>query len=277
MPEALRIALAQLNPRLRGTAANLETMRGAVAGNPDADLVVFPELFLGGYTVSGAEDLAVGVDGPALEGIAGVAREHSTALVFGAAERLDGGVANSAFCVDEKGELAAVYRKAQLYGAEKKAFVAGDGLLVVELRGIRTGVMICFDVEFPEVARALARAGAELLVTISANMEPFGNDHAIFASARALENGLPHAYVNQVGPGEDLTFTGGSAVVSADGEILARSSPSEETILRAELPLTTSDTRESYLDELRSPMPDVEIVRHKAGTKDGRSTTRGPA
>lgn len=264
----MSIALAQLNPRLRGTGANLETLRGVVAGNPDADLIVFPELFLGGYTVTGLDELALGADAPELKSIAGVARENSTALVFGAAERLDGGVANSAFCVDGNGDVVAVYRKVQLYGAEKAAFVAGDGLLVVDLCGVKTGVMVCFDVEFPEVARALARAGAGLLVTISANMEPFGNDHAIFASARALENGLPHAYVNQVGPGEALTFTGGSAVVSADGEVMGRAGSSEESVLRAELPLTTSNTRESYLDELRSPIPDVKVVRHQAGERN---------
>ena len=57
------------------------------------------------------------------------------------------------------------------------------------------GPMICFDVEFPEVARTLARRGADVLVTISANMEPLGPDHDTAASARALENGLPHLYV----------------------------------------------------------------------------------
>ena len=102
-----------------------------------------------------------------------------------------------------RGKVSAVYRKVQLYGGdESDAFAAGDELLVVELCGVKIGLMICFDVEFPEVARALARGGAEMLVTISANMEPFGNDHAVFCSARALENGLPHVYVNQVGPWE---------------------------------------------------------------------------
>ncbi len=262
MPETLSVALAQLSPRLRETGANTEILRGVVAGNPDADLVVFPELFLGGYTVDGVDGLAIAADGPELEGILGVAREHSTALIFGVAERVGGGVANSAFCVDENGEVAAVYRKVQLYGEEKRAFVAGDELLVVDLGGVQAGVMICFDVEFPEVARSLARAGAELLVTISANMEPFGNDHAVFASARALENGLPHIYVNQVGAGDrDLVFTGESAVVSADGEVIARASSSEESVLRAELPPMKSDVRESYLDELRSPTPDARVIR----------------
>lgn len=265
MPETLKIVLAQLNPRLRGTEENLERLREVVAANPGVDLIAFPELFLGGYTVDAVEELAVEAGGPELESICALAREHSTALVFGAAERRDGGVANSAFCVDEGGDVAGVYRKIQLFGTEKEAFVAGDGLLLVDLCGIPTGVMICFDVEFPEIARSLARSGAELLVTISANMEPFANDHAVFASARALENGLPHAYVNQVGPGENLIFTGESALVSADGEVLGRAGSSEESVLVVELPLPAkSSTRESYLDELRFSAPEVEIVSSRA-------------
>src|SRR3712207_3983717 len=220
MPETVNMALAQLSPRVRETEANLETMRRIVAEHPEADLVVFPELFLSGYTLTHIDELAIHPNGPELRCAADIAREHSTALIFGVPERISGGVANSAFCVDEQGALVGVYRKVQLYGGEESdTFVAGDELIVAELYGVKMGIMICFDVEFPEVARALARAGAELLVTISANMEPFGNDHAVFVSARALENGLPHAYVNQVGPGErDLTFVGGSTVVSPDGE-----------------------------------------------------------
>src|SRR5918999_3808791 len=141
--------------------------------------------------------------------------------------------------IDAVRRVVAEHRKVQLYGGEESdAFVPGNELLVVELSDTKVGLMICFDVEFPEVARALARAGAELLVTISANMEPFGNDHAVFASARALENGLPHAYVNQVGPGEKgLIFIGGSTIVSPDGEVYEQADPTEETALDARLSL----------------------------------------
>lgn len=260
MAKTVGIALAQLSPRLRETEANVDTVRRVVAEHPEADLAVFPELFLSGYTVTDVDELAVLRDGPELESLADVARENSTALIVGAAQRVGDGVANSAVCVDERGDIVAVYRKVQMYGgAESDAFVAGDELLVVELCGVKAGLMICFDVEFPEVARALARAGAELLVTISANMEPFGNDHAVFASARALENGLTHAYVNQVGPGEKgLIFTGGSMVVSPDGQTLARGDASGETVLctRLSLPMR-SVAREDYLSQLRSPLPGV--------------------
>src|SRR5215204_798623 len=249
MPGVLNIVLAQLSPRLRQTKANIESMGRIVAAHPEADLVVFPELFLSGYTLTDIEGLAVHLDGPELKMIADMARESSTALMFGTPERVSGGIANSAFCVDEQGTIAAVYRKVQLYG-------------------LKMGLMICFDIEFPEVARALARAGAEMLITISANMEPFGNDHAVFLSARALENGLPHAYVNQVGLGEGLTFVGGSAVVSPDGEIYAQAGSSEEEILSVRLLLPAkSNLREDYLSQLRSPMPSVKTVPSGARPK----------
>jgi predicted amidohydrolase len=268
MTKMVRIALAQLSPHLRETEANIDTVRRVVAEHPEADLIVFPELFLSGYTVTDVDELAVRLDDPELESLADVAREHSTALIVGAAERVSDGVANSAVCVGERGNLVAIYRKVQLYGGdESDAFVGGNELLVVELCGTKVGLMICFDVEFPEVARSLAQAGAELLVTISANMEPFGNDHAVFVSARALENGLPHVYVNQVGPLEKLTFVGGSTVVSPDGEIYAQASSSEEEILSVRLLLVKSNLREDYLSQLRSPMPKVKAVPSGARPK----------
>ena len=269
MPRTVNMALAQLSPRLRETGANIEMMRKVVTEHAEADLVVFPELFLSGYTLANVDELAIHLDGKELKSVADIARGSSTALIFGAAERVSGGVANSAVCVDERGTIAAVYRKAQLYGGdESDAFVAGDELIVVEFCGLEIGLMICFDVEFPEVARSLARAGAEILVTISANMEPFGNDHAVFCSARALENGLPHAYVNQVGPVEDLTFTGGSTVVSPDGETHAQPGSSEEEILSVSLILPArSSLREDYLSKLRSPMPSVRNVPFPCETK----------
>jgi predicted amidohydrolase len=268
MPAALTVVLAQLSPRLRQTKANIATIGKIVVEHPSADLIVFPELFLSGYTLSDIDELAVHLDGPELKMVADMARESSTALIFGAPERVSGGITNSAFCVDEQGTIAAVYRKAQLYGGEEsEAFIAGNELLIVELCGLKMGLMICFDIEFPEVARSLARAGAEMLVTISANMEPFGNDHAVFISARALENGLPHVYVNQVGPVEKLTFVGGSTVVSPDGEIYAQASSSEEEILSVRLLLVKSNLREDYLSQLRSPMPSVKMVPSDARTE----------
>jgi predicted amidohydrolase len=191
--------LAQLRPALRNTPRNLETVRKIVTENADVDLAVFPELYLSGYTTSKPEELALDLEGSEIDAIARLARENSTAVILGAPERAPAGIANSAICVDRYGNITGSYRKTHLFGSERDAYVAGNELLIVDLDGVRAGIMICFDVEFPEVARALVKAGANLLVTFSANMDPFGRDHDVFATARALENGVPHLYVNQVG------------------------------------------------------------------------------
>ena len=254
------MVLAQLNPKLRDVEANIETAKEILDRQAGADLAVFPELFLGGYTTNGIDELALDLDGPEVGEMGRLARENDVAVVFGLHERVPGGVANSAVFVDRRGSLTGSYRKTHLFGDERGAFVSGDELLIVGLDGVEIGFMICFDVEFPEVARSLALAGADLLVTVSANMDPFGRDHDVFATARALENGLPHLYVNQVGPGEKFTFAGGTVAVSADGERMVEAGTSEGVI---EVSLDRSarskekpaELKPDYLNEMRGPLP----------------------
>ena len=256
----MNVLLAQLTPNQRDVGANVEMAEEVLAQSASTDLVVFPELFLGGYSTSNVKELALGLEGPEVGEMARLARQNGTALLFGLHERVSGGVANSAVCLDQRGNLVGSYRKTHLFGAERGSFVAGDELLIVDLEGIETGLMICFDMEFPEVARTLATAGADLLVTISANMDPFGRDHNVFATARALENGLAHVYVNQVGEGETFTFAGGSMVVSADGERLTAAGDSEDVVevsldLSAHSGERPEALRPDYLKEARGPLP----------------------
>ncbi len=260
MPGGITVALAQLRPALRDLAKNLRTVMRVLAEHGDADLVVFPELFLSGYTVDAPGELALELDGPELGEVSRAARDASTAVIFGAPERVEEGAANSAICVDRRGEVVGSYRKTHLFGDERGAFVAGDDLLVVDLDGLEVGIMICFDVEFPEVARALALAGADLLVTVSANMDPFGRDHDVFVTARALENGVAHLYVNQVGAGENFTFAGGTMAVSADGDRLTEAG-AEDGVIRLTLnpsarsPERPETLRPNYLKEARGKLP----------------------
>jgi predicted amidohydrolase len=173
----------------------------------------------------------------------------------GAAERTPAGVANSALCIDRTGELAGVYRKTHLFGAETEAYVPGDSLATVALEGRRLGVMICFDMEFPEVARTLAADGADVLVTISANPAPFELDHDLFARTRALENGLPHVYVNRVGEEEGFDFCGGSLALDPDAGVLAEAGREGEHVLSAELGEPgRRDARTRYRELLREEL-----------------------
>lgn len=274
MPGVLTVVPAQLSPQLRQTEANIETMRKVITEHPKADVAVFPELFLSGYTTYRLDELAIDSEGAPIERIAEIAKDNSTAVIFGAPERFGNGYANSAIYIDRNGMLAGIYRKAHLYGAESDAYLPGDELLIVDIEGWKVGLMICFDVEFPEVARVLARAGADLLVTISANMEPFERDHRVFSTARALENGVPHVYVNQVGLGEEFTFTGGTLAVSVDGDLLAEAGSVGEKVVDLELDLPAkSSVRPDYLGQLRSPLPVTITERTTERDSDSQRTT----
>jgi predicted amidohydrolase len=258
--KTLNVLLAQFNPKLRDVGGNIETAEETLAHGAGTDLAIFPELVLAGYTTRDVDELALDLDGPEVGAMARLARESETAVIFGLHERVSDGVANSAICLNRRGNLAGAYRKTHLFGEERGAFVAGDELVIVDIDGIETGFMICFDVEFPEVARALATAGADLLVTISANMDPFGRDHDVFATARALENGLPHLYVNQVRKGETFTFAGGTMAVSADGEQFAAAGASEDVVELSVRPSARNeerpeDLRPDYLKASRGPLP----------------------
>lgn len=93
--------------------------------------------------------------------------------------------------------------------------------LIFSCKGVKVGVLICFDVEFPERVRELATGGVELLVVPTALMEPYDKVTSLLVPARAYENGIFVAYANRVGSEEELTYLGGSCIVGP-GNHLAR-------------------------------------------------------
>lgn len=220
-PASLRVLLAQDAPRVGDVAANVDRVAALLAAHPEADIAVFPELFLTGYAPPVAR--ALGAECAAAVGaIATAAAAVGTAVVVGAVEPVPGGVANVALCVDRDGTVRGTHRKTHPFGAEERdAFRSGDRMTVVRLAGVRVAPLICFEIEFPELARDAARAGAELLTSIAANPDPYGPDHALAARARALDNRIAHAYVNRTGREGTLAFPGGSAAIDAGGRELA--------------------------------------------------------
>jgi predicted amidohydrolase len=230
--DAVRVLLAQLCPVPGDVRANVATVLRLLEAHRQADLAVFPELFLTGYTLPGIDRIALTPDDDAVRALAAAASAAGTAVVLGFAERLAAGrPGNSALCLDRSGRLAGIYRKVHLFGDEAEHFTRGDRYPVVTLCGRRVAPLICYDLEFPEPARAVAAAGAELLVTISANMAPYLPEHQLFAVARAVENRRPHVYVNRVGIESGLTFVGGSCVVQPGGELTAQLGGSEQTLV----------------------------------------------
>lgn len=244
----MRVLLAQMEA---ASDPNTGAADAAELLDEETDLAVFPELHLTGYDPDRAEETALALDSAPLASLREAAARTSTAVVMGFAERREAGVANSLALIDRDGDLTAIYRKTHLFGAEAKAFEPGDELVVTELAGRRVGPLICFDVEFPEPARSLAAAGAEVLITASANMEPYFDDHLLACRARALDNRRPHLYVNCVGASGGHRFVGGTRFVAPDGRVVSSAEDGRD-LLRVELDDdATTDPDVDYLPQVR--------------------------
>lgn len=224
----MRIALAQETPQKGSGAAlaRLATLADA-ARVRGARLLLAPEMFLTGYAIGAAEVAAAAesADGPTLAAAAAIARDAGVALCFGLPLANPGGRPhNAAALIDANGRLRAVYAKTHLFGEMDRAqFDAGAALSpVVDLDGWRVSLAICYDLEFPELVRAAATAGADLILTPTANMRPFEAVNLRLVPARALENAVYVAYCNYVGLEGPFDYCGLSAVCAPDGSELVR-------------------------------------------------------
>ncbi|MYW92986.1 carbon-nitrogen hydrolase [Amycolatopsis rubida] len=215
----IRVVLAQLQPVPASVPRNIAAVAHTLASFPEADLAVFPELFLSGYGLDYVRDVALDLGSEELAAICALAARYSTATVLGFPEA-GAGIYNSLLCVDRDGRVAGVHRKTHLFGRERAVFRPDDEVAAVELAGLRIAPMTCFEVEFPEVARTLARQEPDLFVAVAANMDPYGPEHRIAIRARALENRTPLVYVNRTGVEDGLRFTGESCTVGANGAVL---------------------------------------------------------
>ena len=219
----MRIAVLQA----RGPDRDLARVGAAAASAADrgADVLVVPELLVSGYDPAAFP----GPDPTRIPRLRELAARHGVALV--AAEPDGDPPAITAVVVAADGTVLGHYRKTHLWGpAERAAFAPGDGTpLVVDLGGLRCGVAVCYDVEFPEVVRGLALAGAEVVLVPTALDDPAVA--RVLVPARAMENRVDLAYADHVGPG----FCGGSVIVGPDGRARARAGAVADTVLVADV------------------------------------------
>jgi predicted amidohydrolase len=223
-PPRLKVAAAQFEPRPGDVRWNISQAidLAAVAGARGADLVVLPELVTTGYYMFDRfEELAEPVDGPTVTIIAELARRWDLLVVLGLAERgVDGRVYDTAVLVGPDGRIGA-YRKVHLWDKERAAFAPGDDSPVLDVEGTigRLGVLVCYDLEFPETAELVTTGGARLLAVPAA----IGNCTLWKGTleSRARDLGVPIVAANRLGLELDTRFCGHSMVMDADGKVLA--------------------------------------------------------
>jgi len=260
----MRLMLAQTNPLCGDVSANLASLQSQCqqAAAAGADLLVLPELALTGYNIfSRLNELAEPVGGPIAQQAAKLAAEHKLFLLFGLAERqADGRLSNSAVLIDDQGERLATYHKRQLWDREHAFFAAGEECCVVDTRLGRLGLMICYDNEFPEIARAMARSGAQIILSPTANMVPNGERQALQIRARALDNQCFVACINRAGVEAELHYCGNSLVAGPDGEVLGcLGIDAGSLVVDIDLErINESRAHQDYLQDLR-PIPEATL------------------
>ncbi len=233
----LTLALWQ-TPHPASTAEALQRLdvSAAQARAQGAELLITPEMYLTGYAI-GADRvaaLAEPANGPLAQAVASIAQRHGIAIVYGYPEHNPSGKPfNAAQAIDADGARLMNTRKTHLFGDMDRAqFSAGDAASqVFTWHGWRLGLLICYDVEFPEAVRGLALQGADAVLVPTANMEPFDEVQRVLLPARALENNLYLAYANACRSEGTLAYNGRSCTNGPDGGVREQAGKDERLLI----------------------------------------------
>jgi predicted amidohydrolase len=221
-----------------------------------AELLVTPETGITGYAIwDRIPLLAEDREGPVLQSLDKMSRTYNLAIVAGFPERDHDVVYNTAVIAQPDGTRS-FYRKSHLFGPhEKSAFAAaGDRSPIVSFNGMRAGMLICYDVEFPEMVRSAVLAGAEMLMVPTAlpKAAPANRVSRSMIPSRALENHIFIIYAGLCGEENGTSYQGGSVIVGPDGEDLARAGAAESLLITEIDRLSSAFLNlDPYLDDRR--------------------------
>lgn len=259
----MRIAAYQMVARPGEVWVNLALIGKAAAAAKErgADILVAPELAVTGYGAGDAiRELADHAEGPQVALLSRIAAEKGLTLVAGFAERKGAAIYNSAALVDPFGRKV-IYRKCHLYGDYERAlFTPGDAAPRAVIWGkAMLGVLICYDIEFPEAVRKLAVDGARIIVAPTALPQ---SPHAAFiaekmTAVRAFENQVAVVYANHAGADSRFAYAGRSCIVMPDGSEGASADADESIVLVADFNpdlYAEAGTVNSYLADRRTDL-----------------------
>ncbi len=266
----ITVAAVQMKPTLGEPEENLVKMSdfvSTIASQQRVDLIIFPELATSGYELGVRfTEIAQRVPGPTINLMAQRANEHGVYIAFGMVtkEKVESVLYNSAVLVGPDGELVDVYNKVHLRGEERMAFREGFKIPVLETELGTIGLMLGWDLAFPEVARSLALDGAEILC-VMANWEAAHIDEwKTLVRARAYENALFVAGANRVGEDVTLSFGGESVVVGPRGQTYA--SLTDEVDPETGQPLEGYCVARIDLDEVRRYREEFQTLQSRQPT-----------
>lgn len=235
----LKIALGQMKVEQGDTEKNLEKMLEMTdrAAAENADIICFPELAYTGYFLESEklQSLSEPLDGPFVQTLRKKAKSAGIHIIAGYAEStpIPGKMYNSCVFVDDCGEVIGNMRKVNAWGQEKLKFREGESFPVVQTKFGKVGMLICYDVEFPEPSRIEALKGAELVFCSAVWSIPAARRWDVDLAGNALFNLM---FVAGSNPVED-NCCGSSKIVGPDGVVVAEASKTEEELLIQEIDL----------------------------------------
>ena len=266
MKEKIKVALAQISCKRGDKAENIKKIESRVtrAKRQGAELVIFPELSLTGYTMRDQiYELAETIPGHSTTFLEKLAKKTGAYIVFGMpelSEKTQATVYNTAVLVGPDGFIGK-YRKMYLpthsVFEEKRYFRPGYQTAVFETELGKIGLIICYDIFFPEVSRLTRLKGAQLIVCISASPATRRTFFETLTAARAIENTAFLAYVNLVGIEDGLQFWGGSRLVGPNGKVRVKAKYDEEDLVIGEINYSDIRPTEIFVPILKDLRPEL--------------------
>lgn len=247
----MRISAVQMPVRTRAWETNVAVAARLVdeAARRRSDLIVLPEMWNTGFAFPDIRTWAEAAWEPTLQFLRHTARKHRCLVASGIAEPAKEGVFNTLVWIGADGDLLGQYRKVHLFPLmeEDHFCLAGDAITPVQTPHGPLGGLICYDIRFPEIARALALAGCWALVVPSQFPNPRLAHWTTLLSARAIENQLWVAAANRTGGEGRLEFFGHSAIIDPWGEVVDG--------LGEKPGVATADVSRERVEEVRSRLP----------------------
>lgn len=239
----MKIALISMRPKIADKKANLQTMKEHIS-KTNADMYIFGEISLTGYRCKDElRNLVETIDGPSVAYMKKVAKGKKCYIIFGMPlkdSEVEGLNHNSAVLVHPDGKTD-VYNKWFLpnFGPfeEKLFFDEGESLKVFDTKYGKIGILICYDLFFPEICKAYSLQGADIIICISASPSTTRKYFETLLPARAVENTTFMVYVNLVGTQEDLVLWGGSQIYSPLGDLLIKAPYFKENVTTCDIDL----------------------------------------
>jgi predicted amidohydrolase len=225
-----RIASCQFEPNVGNVDTNLDRIEQLTEQLPASTaFAVFPELCVTGYDLDSVPTAKSAVPGPVTERVQTIAHNTGVDLVVGLPEAAGDDVYNSLVYVSDHG-VKATYRKQQLWGDEVAQFVAGTEPTTVDTSAGQVGLLLCYDLNFPELALEYDEADCDLIAVSAAWRQSFDDDWRLLCRTRALDQTCYVVGSNHAGTQSGRRHAGESLVAGPRGEIITKATDGMSTV-----------------------------------------------